>query len=115
HLQAAAARAGIPGLTWQTLRRSWATHAQAWGLGSAMIQRVLRHTSGTTSEHWYRRADVANLAAAVKDVEFGPWAASVTRPGTAPGSWPRSWSPIRSHWGRSSTGRGPTRRAGSGG
>jgi integrase len=69
-LKAAGLRAGIPGLTFQTLRRSWATHAEAWGLGPAMIQRVLRHTTVRISQQHYRFADVINMRAAVRDIEF---------------------------------------------
>jgi integrase len=69
-LRAAASRAGVEGMTFQSLRRSWAVHAEAWGLGGALIQRVLRHTSSRTTELWYRAADAANLADAVRSIEF---------------------------------------------
>lgn len=49
-------------LSWQSLRRSWATHAEtAWGLTEPQIQRILRHTSPETSRRHYRAADLANL------------------------------------------------------
>lgn len=61
-LQAAALEVGIPSITWQSLRRSWATHAEtAWGLTDPQIQRVLRHTSPLTSRLHYRAADLDNL------------------------------------------------------
>jgi integrase len=46
------------------LRHSWATHAEARGLGELMVQRQLRHTTKRTQKH-YRHADEANIAAAV--------------------------------------------------
>jgi integrase len=61
-LQAAGQAVGIEGLTWQSLRRSWATHAESrWGCTDAEIQRVLRHASPQTSRRHYREADVENL------------------------------------------------------
>ena len=69
-LQALAKRAGVDGMTWQSLRRSWATHAEYHGLGPAMIQRVLRHTTPRTGELWYRTADLPNLRAAVAGINF---------------------------------------------
>lgn len=62
-LKAAGLVVGVEGLTWQSLRHSWATAAEGpWGLGEGQIQRVLRHTRPMTSRG-YRHADVANLAA----------------------------------------------------
>lgn len=68
--KAAGRRAGVEGLTFQSLRHSWATHAEAWGLSPAMIQRVLRHTSLDTQWH-YRHADLANLSAVAGAINFG--------------------------------------------
>jgi integrase len=64
-------RAGVEGFTFQSLRHSWATHAEFWGLPDAMIQRVLRHTN-TRTQHHYRHADAANLRAKVGRIDFGP-------------------------------------------
>ena len=66
----AARRAGVEGATFQALRRSWATHAEYHGLGPALIQRVLRHTSERTSARWYRKADVPNLTEKVAGMTF---------------------------------------------
>ena len=77
-LKAAGKRAGVEGFTFLSLRHSWATHAESWGLSPAMIQRVLRHTTVRTQWH-YRHADMANLRGAVKNIDFGPDA-----PGEAP-------------------------------
>lgn len=69
-LKAAGARIGSPDITFQMLRRSLATHLEHFGAGPAMIQRILRHTSSQVTEAHYRRADLANMADAVKDVRF---------------------------------------------
>lgn len=64
-------RCGVAGFTFQSLRHSWATHAAlTWGLTDLQIQRVLRHTTVKTQEH-YRHADLAALRDAVRGVEFG--------------------------------------------
>jgi len=56
-----AKRAGVEGLTFLSLRHSWATHAEYHGYGPALIQRVLRHTTEQTAAKWYRHADLPNL------------------------------------------------------
>lgn len=72
-LRRAAAAAGIHRVDWQTLRRTWATHAeQRWGLTDPQIQRVLRHTSPLTSKAHYRAADIANLRAIARRVSYCP-------------------------------------------
>ena len=61
-LKARAKELGIEGFTFQSLRHSWATHAEgAWGLTDPQIQRALRHTTIRTSKAHYRHADLANL------------------------------------------------------
>jgi len=69
-LQNAAERAGVKGMSFQALRVAWATHAEYFGLGPALIQRVLRHTSTRTSETYYRRADLPNLIEKVAGMTF---------------------------------------------
>lgn len=70
-LRQAALSIGIPEITWQSLRRSWATHAEtAWGLSDPQIQRVLRHTSPLTSQAHYRAADVANLRSIAERITY---------------------------------------------
>lgn len=69
-LKALGRRAGVEGLTFLSLRHSWATHAELWGLSDAMIQRVLRHTNTQTQWH-YRHADHANIREKVRGVGFG--------------------------------------------
>jgi len=68
-LQRLGRRAGIPGLTFQSLRHSWSTHAEYWGLTDLQIQRVLRHTN-TRTQRIYRHAEAANLRAMVTDVAY---------------------------------------------
>jgi integrase len=69
-LAAAGEAVGIKGLTFQSLRHSWATHAEsAWGITEPVIQRCLRHTSPFTSQI-YRHADLANLAAATRAIGY---------------------------------------------
>ena len=76
-LKKAGEAVGVDGVTWKSLRHSWATHAEsAWGLSEPAIQRVLRHTTPLAQRH-YRHADLANLAAMVRSVSFdGPAPAS---------------------------------------
>jgi len=64
-------RAGVDGFTFMSLRHSWATHAEYWGLSETMIQRILRHTSKDTQRH-YRHADPTNMLAAIGGIDFGP-------------------------------------------
>lgn len=63
-------RAGVEGLTLQSLRRSLATHLEHHGAGQAMITRILRHTTPETTLRWYQRADVANMVDQVADLDF---------------------------------------------
>jgi integrase len=67
--KAAGERAGVKGFNFLSLRHSWATHAERWGLSDTEIQRVLRHTN-TRTQWYYRHGDVANLKTAVKRVSF---------------------------------------------
>lgn len=69
-LKAAGERAGVGGFNFLSLRHSFATHAEFWGLAPAMIQRVLRHT--TTRTQWnYRHSDHQNMRDAVRGIGFG--------------------------------------------
>ena len=70
-LKRLAHRAGVEGFTFQSLRHSWATHAEFWGLSDAMIQRVMRHSNTRTQQH-YRHAEAANLRQKVGGIDFGP-------------------------------------------
>jgi integrase len=69
-LKAACVRAGVPVVTLHELRHTWSTHAESlWGLSDTVIQRVLRHTS-TRTQLVYRKADLENLRAKVRDIRF---------------------------------------------
>jgi integrase len=81
-------KAGVEGFTFQSLRHSWATHAEYWGLSDAMIQRVLRHSNVRTQWH-YRHADAENIVARVRGVGFGNDLADAEgRAGAAPPALP---------------------------
>jgi integrase len=71
-LKSAGEAVGIRGFTFQSLRHSWATHAEsAWGLSELVSMRVLRHTRPSTTAG-YRHADLENLVGAVRSIDFGP-------------------------------------------
>lgn len=63
-------RAGVEGLTFQSLRHTYATLAESWGLGELELQRILRHSRPATQLH-YRHADLDMLRAAAQKVRFG--------------------------------------------
>jgi integrase len=70
--KAAALAAGVAGLTFRGLRQTWATMAESrWGLSELVVQRVLRHARPQTQQ-LYRKADLPNLTAAVRDLTFPP-------------------------------------------
>ena len=70
-LKLAGERAGVPGLTFLSLRHSYATHAERLGLSDAMLARVLRHSTTRTQAH-YKHPDLANMRGAVNRIGFGP-------------------------------------------
>jgi integrase len=76
-------RCGVPGFTFQSLRHSWATHAEYWGLTDAQIQRVLRHTNTRTQWH-YRHGERQNLREIAKSISFGLKEAPAADGGQAP-------------------------------
>jgi integrase len=76
-------RAGVPGFTFQSLRHSWATHAEFWGLTDAQIQRVLRHTNTRTQWH-YRHGEQQNLREIARAITFGPKPAAEANGGPTP-------------------------------
>jgi integrase len=73
-LKALGLRAGVPGVTWQSFRHSWASHAEFWGFSDTLIMRVLRHTS-TRTQRGYRHAELNNLRELVCGIDFGTAAA----------------------------------------
>jgi integrase len=68
-LQQVAERAGAPGMTWQSLRASWATRAEASGMSALTIQRVLRHTTPLTGQ-WYRANDLRAIQQATAGFDY---------------------------------------------
>lgn len=68
-VKAAAREVGVRGFTFLSLRHSFATHAEAWGLSELMLQRILRHTTPITQWH-YRHADLVNLRMGVRSIDF---------------------------------------------
>lgn len=69
-LRQAGKQVGIEGLSFQTLRHSWATHAEsAWGISEGAIKRILRHTTLRTQAH-YRHPDLDNLRAIAGRVSY---------------------------------------------
>ena len=69
-LQAVARRAGVQGMTFQSLRRSLATALEGFGLPQPLITRTLRHTSQRTTREWYQGRDLEALARAVEGFNF---------------------------------------------
>ncbi len=68
-LQEVSARAGVPGMTFQSLRASWATRAEGAGYSALTSQRMLRH-SNLDTQPWYRAADAERLADTVADFNY---------------------------------------------
>lgn len=62
-------RAGVNGVTMQSFRHTFATIAEIWGLSETQIQRILRHTTPLTQQH-YRHSDRQVLAAIAKKISF---------------------------------------------
>jgi integrase len=63
-LQYYARRAGVEGVTFQSLRRSFCTIAEALGIPEALISRQARHSSIETTKRWYRRRELEALQTA---------------------------------------------------
>jgi integrase len=63
-------RAGVPGLTILSLRHTFGTLAEDWGIGELMLQRILRHSTPRTQKH-YRHHDAELLRRAAEKVRFG--------------------------------------------
>lgn len=69
-LKAVGRRAGVEGLTYQALRRTWATVAEGLGVPQALITRQCRHTNDTTTKRWYQQRDLDALRGAVEGFDF---------------------------------------------
>ena len=61
--------AGVPNFTALSARHTFATLAEGWGWGEAMIQRFLRHTTPITQKH-YRHVHIPQMAAAADRISF---------------------------------------------
>lgn len=69
-LKTLAKRAGIEHATWKMFRHSLNTHGKQWfGMTKEQMQMQLRHEDEETQRH-YDHADLENLRAAVKDIDF---------------------------------------------
>jgi integrase len=69
-LKALAKRAGIGHATWKMFRHSMSTHGKQWfGLSREQMRIQLRHDDEETQKH-YDHADLANLRATVKGIDF---------------------------------------------
>jgi len=69
HVKALADRAGVPGVTIQAFRRSLATHARRFGLGSREVRDLLRHSDERTQE-WYLEDDIEDQLVAVSKIDY---------------------------------------------
>lgn len=68
-LKALGRRIGIE-VTWQILRRTWCTVAEARGIQQAQITRQARHSSEAITRRWYQQRDLDALTAAVSGFDF---------------------------------------------
>jgi integrase len=62
-------RAGVEGLTILSFRHSFGTHAEAWGIGELMLQRLLRHAHPQTQRS-YRHRDLDQLRLAAELIRY---------------------------------------------
>jgi integrase len=69
-LRALGERAGVKGANFKRFRSALATHGkQRFGLSAEQVRAQLRHTTLETQKH-YEKDDLANLRAAMKEVNF---------------------------------------------
>jgi integrase len=66
-LKKAGLRYGLTGLTFQSLRHSYITHCEAWGIPELIIQRLSGHTRPETTRG-YRGFDAENLRRAIAPI-----------------------------------------------
>jgi integrase len=78
HLRRAGEECGLAGLTFLSLRHTFATWARRrWGLSAIELQDCLRHSSPATQRH-YLHADRAGLVESVRNVSY-PGVADVAK------------------------------------
>lgn len=72
-LRAAAEEAGVHGLTFQSLRHTFATCARRrWGISGLQLRDILGHAAAETQEHYvHGEPDVSRMVAAVAAVSYG--------------------------------------------
>jgi integrase len=69
-LKSEAKKCGIPNLTFQLLRVSFATNAPRFGLDLDDVKKILRHTNMRTTETYYVRPDDARIAVKARGIRF---------------------------------------------
>jgi integrase len=69
-LQEIARRAGVDYASFKLLRRSYATALEGKGAGPLMVMRLLRHTTPTTAQKHYLKADVAAMRSVTDTLDF---------------------------------------------
>jgi hypothetical protein len=62
-------RAGVPGLTIASFRKTIGTYAKAWGLGQLELKALLRH-SNVETQSWYDEEPVESLRPATAKIMF---------------------------------------------
>ena len=76
-IRAAGERAGIPGLTIASFRKTIGTLAKSWGLGQLEVKALLRH-SNVETQRWYDEEAVETLRPAVAKIPFRAAVASAS-------------------------------------
>ena len=57
-------------MTFQGLRKSWATLAEGLGVPQPLITRQLRHADVETTKRWYQKRDLDLLRGAIGEFDF---------------------------------------------
>ena len=71
-LQAAAARVGIPHITWHALRHAFGTFAVTrWGVPVWVVQQAMGHTDIRTTQRYLHLADAPEVRERLRGVGFG--------------------------------------------
>ena len=68
-IKAVGIRAGVPGMTLQSLRHSFITHSTRWGIASEDVRKLAGHTSERTTQG-YRGYDRDDMRAAAERIHF---------------------------------------------
>jgi integrase len=62
-------RAGVPGLTIASFRKTIGTYAKSWGFSQLELKALLRH-SAVETQRWYDEEEIESLRPAVAKVQF---------------------------------------------